>query len=73
MKEEEKNNKLPANYEAKKKRAEWILNDEQQRKEAIRRVNLIRIRRDSFDGFILYSPERRSSLFPTRLNNVVTI
>ncbi|XP_072035692.1 pre-mRNA-splicing factor SYF2-like [Amphiura filiformis] len=32
--EEDKRNKLPANHEAKKRRAEWILQDEEKRKEA---------------------------------------
>ncbi|CAH1407544.1 unnamed protein product [Nezara viridula] len=32
--EEDKRNKLPANWEARKRKAEWILNDEQQRNDA---------------------------------------
>lgn len=32
--EEDKRNKLPANWEARKARAEWILNDEAAREEA---------------------------------------
>ncbi|KAK7572003.1 hypothetical protein V9T40_014475 [Parthenolecanium corni] len=32
--EEEKSNKLPANWEARKRRAEWILNDDKERKAA---------------------------------------
>lgn len=32
--EEDKRNKMPANWEARKRKAEWILNDEQQRKDA---------------------------------------
>lgn len=36
--EEEKNKQMPANWEAKKQRAEWILNNEARRKEAEERV-----------------------------------
>ena len=32
MVEEDKRSKLPANHEAKKRRAEWILQDEEKRK-----------------------------------------
>lgn len=32
--EEDKRNKLPANWEARKRKAEWILDDEEKRKEA---------------------------------------
>lgn len=34
MQEEEKRSKLPANWEAKKRRAEWELSDQQAREEA---------------------------------------
>ncbi|XP_073978035.1 pre-mRNA-splicing factor SYF2 [Rhodnius prolixus] len=34
--EEDKRNKLPANWEARKRRAEWILDDEKNREEAVK-------------------------------------
>lgn len=37
--EEEKSNKLPANWEARKRRAEWILNDDKERKAAQEKVS----------------------------------
>lgn len=37
--EEDKRNTLPSNWEAKKLKAEWILNDESQRQAAIEKVN----------------------------------
>jgi hypothetical protein len=36
--EEDKRNKLPSNWEARKRQAEWVLEDEQKRKEAEARV-----------------------------------
>lgn len=49
--EEEKSNKLPANWEARKRRAEWILNDDKERKAAQEKVNRI----DSFSFLIHFS------------------
>lgn len=37
--EEDKRNKLPANWEARKRRAEWILDDEKNREEAVKNVS----------------------------------
>jgi pre-mRNA-splicing factor SYF2 len=36
--EEDKRNKLPSNWEARKRQAEWVLENEQKRKEAEARV-----------------------------------
>jgi hypothetical protein len=36
--EEDKRNKLPPNWEARKRQAEWVLEDERKRKEAEARV-----------------------------------
>jgi pre-mRNA-splicing factor SYF2 len=36
--EEDKHNKLPSNWEARKRKAEWILNDEERRREAEEKV-----------------------------------
>jgi len=36
--EEDKRNKLPPNWEARKRQAEWVLEDEQKRREAEARV-----------------------------------
>ena len=38
--EEDRRNKLPANYEARKRRQEWILNEEKRKDEAEARVNI---------------------------------
>lgn len=39
MVEEDKRNKLPTNYDARKRRADWIVNDETARKEAEEKVS----------------------------------
>jgi len=36
--EEDRRNKLPPNWEARKRQAEWVLEDERKRKEAEERV-----------------------------------
>ena len=46
--EEEKNKKMPANWEARKQRAEWILNDENERKLAEERVRFYTLSYSSF-------------------------
>lgn len=38
--EEDKRNKLPKNWEARKRQAEWLINDEKARKEAEEKVRL---------------------------------
>ena len=39
--EEDKRNKLPPNWEARKRQAEWVLDDETKRKEAEEEVRYI--------------------------------
>ena len=41
--EEDKRNKLPTNWEARKRKAEWVLNDEQQKKEAEEKVSSFKL------------------------------
>jgi pre-mRNA-splicing factor SYF2 len=36
--EEDKRNKLPSNWEARKRQAEWIMNNEEKRREAEEKV-----------------------------------
>lgn len=38
--EEDKRNKLPANWESRKRQAEWIMQDETSRKEAEAKVSI---------------------------------
>jgi pre-mRNA-splicing factor SYF2 len=37
--EEDKRNKLPSNWEARKRRAEWVLDNEEKRREAEEKVH----------------------------------
>jgi hypothetical protein len=39
--EEDKRNKLPPNWEARKRQADWILNNEEKRREAEERVSTL--------------------------------
>lgn len=41
--EEDKRNKLPANWESRKRKAEWIMQDEAARKEAETKVSVLAI------------------------------
>jgi pre-mRNA-splicing factor SYF2 len=38
--EEDKRNKLPLNWEARKRKAEWVLNDEEKRREAEEKASI---------------------------------
>jgi hypothetical protein len=51
--EEDKRNKLPPNWEARKRQAEWILNNEEKRREVEARVSTLLVKMNA--DFLVYT------------------